>query len=297
MRLNAWPNLFIVGAPRCGTTTLHDVLGQHPDIFMSRVKEPHFLSSYDFPAIEREVLGVINDSSEYLRLFEAGQDRMLRGESSSYYLSDPHAATNIRSVAPGAKVIVILRDPIERAFSHYLIYERRAKQRSSFLETITEQIENPRSISPIYNLVELGRYASHLKRYFSVLPRSQVKVLLFEEFFSDSRQLSQTLGFLGVPMKQGRQLATQARRNPYAVPRNKLSAMLLSNERLTKLGLRFLDRRIVRMLRYSLLLKSAPKPTIEQEAKDRLIEVYEREIEQLEELLGRNMPSLRSIWS
>ncbi len=122
------PNLFIIGAAKCGTTSLHEYLDQHPDIFMARVKEPHYFSQverilYDYKekfSPEKEYhTWVIKEKDQYLNLFKDGEKSIYRGESSPSYLWDADAARKIYAFNPRAKLIVLLRNPIKRAFSHY----------------------------------------------------------------------------------------------------------------------------------------------------------------------------------
>ena len=105
-----WPNLFVVGAAKAGTTSLWRYLDQHPAIYMSPVKEPHYFSSFTpglFPAVK--------DEGEYLRLFRDAGDAPLRGEASASYLWDAETPRRHPSRSPDAKIVISLRDPVERA--------------------------------------------------------------------------------------------------------------------------------------------------------------------------------------
>src|SRR5262245_21444242 len=115
-----WPNFFIAGAPRCGTSSLHAYLQAIPGIFMSRIKEPNYFS--------RAVIGEqapmvkpIRDERQYLRLFDGAGGAQVIGEATPFYLEDPAAPALISQAVPHAKVIVSLRDPVERLYSHYLM--------------------------------------------------------------------------------------------------------------------------------------------------------------------------------
>src|SRR5437667_5641216 len=101
------PNFFIVGAPRCGTTALYTYLRQHPDIFLPETKEPHYFNR------DMNSGGAIRDHKEYLSLFAGAQGRARVGEASVYYLSSAYAAREISKVCPGAKIIVMLRNPVD----------------------------------------------------------------------------------------------------------------------------------------------------------------------------------------
>ena len=105
------PNFFIIGAPKCGTTSLAAWLAEHPNIYMSPIKEPHFFCS-DFNVV------IIPNEAEYYRLFKkAGDQHMAVGEASTSYLYSQVAVPRIERELPGAKYIVMVRNPVEMAYS------------------------------------------------------------------------------------------------------------------------------------------------------------------------------------
>ena len=105
------PNLFIVGAPKCGTTSLDNYLRQHPDVFMSPKKEPHYFGS-DLYAPR-----FIRDWETYRVLFSGATDEAVVGEASVWYLYSQNAAREIHSVCPNAKIIIMLRNPVDQMHS------------------------------------------------------------------------------------------------------------------------------------------------------------------------------------
>ena len=113
-----WPNFFIVGAPRSGTTFLYHYLNQISGIFMCPVKEPNYFAASINP--KRKLIKPIRSKEKYLKLFENVENETAIGEASPTYLWDPQAPKLIHEKIPNAKFIFILRNPIERAFSHYL---------------------------------------------------------------------------------------------------------------------------------------------------------------------------------
>jgi len=116
--LEKWPNFFIVGVPRAATTSLDDLLKRSEGVFMPSHKEPHYFSS-----IESSILypPPIRDKKKYLALFKKAPEGALIGESSTSYSWDPTSAKSIHQIVPEAKIIISLRDPVERAYSHYLL--------------------------------------------------------------------------------------------------------------------------------------------------------------------------------
>src|SRR5438105_3219492 len=170
MRKPALPNFFIVGAGKAGTTSLYRYLGQHPQIYMSRVKEPSYFASEIRPEnlspvfarhIERqsrrlrlrEVLTdgkplrpsgwLISEWDDYLRLFQEVRDEKAIGEATVSYLWSRTAAGNIAACLPDAKIIMLLRDPAERAFSQYLHQMGTGLMRCTFREHIERALRDP----------------------------------------------------------------------------------------------------------------------------------------------------------
>src|SRR5581483_10934700 len=124
----AVPNLFILGAGKCGTTSLHVALGQHPEIHMSAVKEPTFFACW------RRWKGT---AADYFRLFETPRNVRYRGESSHAYLSDPDVAPILHRLFPDARLIVILRHPARRAHS---LYQHMRRHEPEPLATFSEAL-------------------------------------------------------------------------------------------------------------------------------------------------------------
>ena len=110
------PNFLIIGAMKSGTTALYYYLEQHPDIYMSPVKEPNFFSSHK----QENAADTVTEFGIYRQLFSGGSGKKAIGEASHSYLYEPGAAAEIRRYIPEAKLIAILRNPIERAYSHFL---------------------------------------------------------------------------------------------------------------------------------------------------------------------------------
>lgn len=299
MQKDIWPNFFIVGAPRCGTTTLHEILSQHPDIFMSKVKEPHYFSSIQFPPLEKKILSVTNDKRKYLKLFKGSEHYNLRGESSTYYLSDIKSPAIIKQSIPNAKVIIVLRNPIERAFSHYLLYNRRGEQNRSFLQQIEYLVEEKKSINPVYDIVELGKYYSHIKNYLKHFDLSDIHILFLDNLKNNPEStLSDIYQFLEVNNKiKSQPLYKTIHSNAYKQPRFILFDKLLKQKYLSRIALNLLPRPMIRWVRNTVLLKETFKPIIDEKAKNKLLAIYEPEITQLEKLLNRDCTPLKRSWN
>jgi hypothetical protein len=200
------PTFFVAGAGKAGTTSLHSYLAQHPDIFMSPVKEPCFFADeircgHRSKSFEKHVRDRIpSDLAGYLGLFENVRDEKAIGESSAAYLWSETAAANIHASVPGAKIILILRDPAERAFSQYLHQLSVGLTKSSFREHLDRCLHADRTPLSIYHpFLEAGLYSAQVQRFLDHFPRQQIRIYWYEEAWRDHCALFRDLfEFLGV---------------------------------------------------------------------------------------------------
>jgi Sulfotransferase family len=283
-----WPNLYIVGAAKSGTTSLYHYLRQHPDVFMPSYKEPHFFSRVK-PKPELEVfLKHISGEAEYLNLFDKTSAKII-GEASTSYLWDKDTPQRIAQVAPDAKIIIMLRQPVERAFSHYLNNVREAYEKRDFHQAILEDLqatEKGWGISSLY--VDLGYYCEQVERYLTVFGKN-VHVIFFEEFTKDiPAQVEQVFKFLEIDPGYARKVEPEVR-NPYARPSSGLSKWLLGTPAVRRL-VRALSPASLRPMLRSLLLKKDTKPVMASETLALLNDVYKDQALCLETLLHRNVP-------
>ena len=182
--IHGLPNFFIIGAAKCGTTSLHHYLGQHPQISMSRLKETNFFLSPDY----------MEGLQAYRENFDA--DAPLRGEASPRYSAHPFVEgvpERIHSLTPQAKLIYLVRDPVERAIAHY--FERLASNRAPrTLEEAFADLEDPRNL-----FVCASRYAQQVDRYMEFFPPADLMVVDSLELRKERRRtLRSIFEFLGV---------------------------------------------------------------------------------------------------
>jgi Sulfotransferase family len=282
------PNLFLVGAPRCATTWLHESLATHPDIYMSRHKEPHYFADFELEPRRMAFFKVVRDEQAYARLFAGGTRCAVRGESSSSYLASAIAATRIARFSPDGRVVAILRDPVERAYSHYLTDVREGIEARSFLQAVRDELNAPASWPAVY--VQSGRYHAQVGRYLDLFG-TRALVLVFDDLAASPHQtLGSVLEFLGVDTTViGRPSAGST--NAYARARGRVSGALLGSP-----SVRGLARAVVpspaRGLVRGRLVSPATKPPMNEEARRLLTETYRADVEALEQLLGRALPWL-----
>jgi len=197
----ALPNLLIVGAAKCGTTSLHNYLNQHPDIFMCSPKEPHFLINKEIGK-QRIHKGII-DLKDYKSLFCEKDHLKYRGESSVMYLSFPELAIkNIkRYLHDDVKIIIMLRNPIERAYSGYQHVKRyNMMENLSFedaLEIGEERYRNIKNLTPASRYLELGNYYNQVKLFKESFGNTHV--VIYDDYKTDfNEELNKIFDYLQV---------------------------------------------------------------------------------------------------
>jgi hypothetical protein len=286
------PDFFIVGAPKSGTSSLYHYLIQHPDIFMTDPKEPHFFYNHDSPGapvLEKK------DLSDYLTLFEGVSTRIRAGEASTSYLWSANAAREIHTLQPKARIIAILRDPVERAYSQYWQQVRLGGERLSFEEALKEGPERIRQgrWHGLY-YVDCGRYATQVQRYLRLFGAGRVSIYLFEDLVTNPMSMCRNIfEFLGVFPEAT--IRTARAYNPGGAPRSRLFARVLGaqkiKEPLKKLLPESFRRGLGDRLRAS---NNKPVPRMRPETAARLRETFREEVLRLEELIGRDLSHWRN---
>ena len=300
-----WPNFFIVGAQKAATTSLYFYLKKIPGVYMSPLKETFYFAPH---AVQKafNASDVLRDKKEYLRLFEKAKEYTAIGEATPIYLWDPDTPRLIHQTVSHARIIMILRDPIERAYSNYLMWSKYSGIKSSFYDELMRDYKSQEKLYGREQLyVEFGMYYEQVKRYFDIFGREQVKVIIFEEFVKHPAQtVNEVLAFLGVDYTV---TAVREQYNPYSVPRGLLSRSTFAFFR----WLRARDIKFYKILSLlpdsmveslplpagnssgfaaKILFKRTQKPKIEPEAFKFLQEIYHDDVLRLESLLGRSLP-------
>ena len=291
-----------MGAQKAGTTSLHNYLNSHPDVYMSPNKEPRFFCRvqpfpeppYANPAISSE--------ADYLRLFEAATSQRIMGESTPYYLWDNRTPSLIANRIPNARIIIILRDPVDRAYSHYLMDIRESRQSLPFLEALQEDMARKGEIvgdSHLY--MELGLYYEQVKRYLKAFKPHQVLILMSEDLAKKTTDtLHQIAEFLNIDPAPFNLVNSGEMHNPFLAPRGRLARLGLSfgfpDNRLRYSIRKLLPRSVRWFIHDRLLLKKADKPPIDERAKRLLVDIFAPDLKKLEHLLSRDLSSLRRSW-
>jgi hypothetical protein len=286
--MQAWPNLFIAGAPRCGTSSLHAWLQSIPGIHMSRIKEPNFFSRQVI-ADDNPLVKPIRDEREYLRLFRDAGGARIRGEASPNYLEDPAAPELIARTAPGAKVIVSLRDPVERLHSTYLMLRNNLAGMGAFRQEIERGLALQGNPSLSVVAPRTGLYAAQIDRYRRVFGDANFLVLVFEELMADiPGTLGRVLAFLGIDHDVA-EFAEPGQRQ-YAEVRSPMVRYLFGNRLVSRAVESIVPYKVRKAVRNAILVKPAAKPPVREEDREFLIRYYRDDVARLEGLLGRKLP-------
>jgi len=284
--LEKWPNFFIVGAPRAGTTSLYSYLNDTPGIYMSTIKEPRFFH-HNLPESN---LSIMHDKKKYLGLFRNVKDEKSIGEASPTYLYDSESSLLIHKVIPHAKIIIILRDPVERAFSHYLLLKIQGIEKRSFHEAITRSIDKRKNgINDYSSYLDPGLYTKQVKRYVDIFG-TNVLILIFEELIKNKKEkIKEVLDFLEVDAEPPI-IEIEKVYNAYGVPRGKIGRYIFSSQTLASIASRIMPQSLKWKLKEKLILKKEEKPELEKEDRYALESFYLNDVKELQSLLKRKIP-------
>lgn len=297
--LGAWPDFLIIGAGKSGTTSLHHYLQQHPDIFMSEVKEPNFFALKDEAPVDTQddkqqffhYPWAVRDPARYRALFSEAKPHQRKGESSTMYLYRPEALPNIKEYVPEVKLVAIFRQPAERLYSRYLHLAREDRLPTPYFEDVTDtgSLWWQRN-----DLVPEGFYYRHLARFFEAFPSENIKVFLYEHLQHDATTLIRELyHFLEVDPDFTPQLGT--RYNQSGFIKNRFYDTLVGQRSVLKNSVASVLPGVYQMARKSpdmqrilnkLRAQNLHKPTMSEATWHYLThEVYREDIEQLQTLL------------
>lgn len=296
------PDFFVIGAGNAGTTSLYHYLNQHPEVFMSPVKEPKFfalggvLPDYQGPGdawvfTQTPANRAVVDLEEYEALFGGAGDEKAVGEASPAYLCAPLAPGAIKHHVPDARLIAVLRDPAERAYSAYMHQVRDGRETLPFARALDAEEERVRANwAPGWRYTREGFYRKGLSRYLELFGRERLGVYLYEDLEDDPPGLMRDVfGFLGVDSSFVPDAAR--RHNPSGVPKSRLVTSFLKRPNRVRDALKpLLPTRMRRGLSERLgRLNLGSAPGMRPRERERLVRLYREEVLWLQDLLGRDL--------
>lgn len=283
------PDFIIGGAPKCATTALFDYLAQHPQVFTTTPKEPHYFAS---AALGRPVMQGDYTREAYAALFAGREPGQVAGEGSTHYLH--HAAAVAPLMAnhvPQARLIFCLREPASRAYSHFLF---RYSVAGPYTPGGMGQLRRFADFARDAEIFEMGNYAANLAIFLRHFPPAQIHLVFFEDVVSDlAGCLAGICRFLGID--SGYRFDLSARSNETAYPRwPSLMPVVDGLAARAYPHLAVPGRRKLLQLRRSLFFGSdAPKPRMSAAERMFVRSLYRGSVEQLEDLAGRDLAAWR----
>ena len=291
-----YPNFLIIGVQKAGTTSIYNYLGQHPQVYMSPIKETNFLEK-DWEKVGKEQSlynsNGIDTWEKYCQLFAGAKDEIALGEASPNYLFHYKSSVErILKYVPEAKLIAILRNPIERAYSDYLMHIRDEIGEQLSLKAEIEL--RPRSSF----LLKKGFYSTQLQYYFEHFDKSQIKIYLYDDLKANPVKLMQDLyKFIGVDNSFYPDMSEKVQ--TAQIPKSRLVNKLLRKQnpvrsfvaKNLKLFLPEAQRQKLRSQLIKLNSDGKDKAKLNQEERKILQDLYQEEIVSLQELIGRDLSS------
>lgn len=287
------PNFLIVGVQKAGTTSIYNYLDQHPQVYMSPVKETNFLEkdweTIDPTTIKNKHNGIYT-FEQYCQLFEGVKDEIAIGEASPNYLFHYRdSAERIQHYVPGAKLIAILRNPADRAYSDYLMHVRDAVN----YRPLSEQIKFSAHKS---FMLRKGFYYEPIAYYFEKFGRENLKICLYDDLCQSPTEFMQDIyQFLGVDPNFSPNMAFKAQ--VAQVPKNQAVNELLRKQNpirssaatILKYLLPLETRQKIRAALIQLNSQDKDKASFSPEDRQQLVDLYREDILKLQDLIDRNL--------
>jgi hypothetical protein len=304
------PDIFLIGAAKAGTTTIANWMGENPNIALSKIKEPNYFStdievnnfSSEFNAISpslpesywlKEELEIVHqdfvkDQNRYDRLFEHAIPGQKLAECSTSYFWSTNAAEEVKRASPKGKISIILRNPVDRAWSHYRMARKYGLVSGSFLEELEKDSSAKSLWGQSHNFYHLSLYSKSLKRWMQHYDADQLRVDIYEVFFENPQNswndICQFWGVTDNPVFG--EIKNHESQDPQSPILNRL-ILRLKLKRLTD----FLPRRLYVFLKNSLFRKDSEQLSYENRKK--AMKYFTDDIRELEPLVGRSL----SLWT
>jgi hypothetical protein len=279
-------DFFIAGAPKAGTTSLYYYLEEHPEIEMSSQKEPDYFS--DTPLQEQGMYygkNRINTLDKYESLF-AQKEGVIYGEGSVSYLFYENVAEDIKKYNPNAKIIIMLRNPIDRAFSHYLMDYRLGLVSDSFEDIINKKSKYKNAHLLYQQYIEVSEYAKQIQRYCNVFSTDNLLLIDYEDFKGDvSGTVDLVYDFLKVSTEFSADVNTK--HNTFTMPKNKGIRFIYSFVILRKILTFIFPKSLVKNIK-GLLFKADKKPKLLEETRNQLKQFFSDDVRELGGVLGKD---------
>ncbi len=290
------PNFLIIGAAKSGTTSLYEYIKQHPSVFLTELKEPRFF------ALEDQVLDYkgparninhrsVTRLSDYHALFNTVADETAVGEASTIYLYDQKTSSNIKRHIPNCKLICILRNPVDRAFSSYSHLVRDGYETLSFEEGLAqEKVRIEENWPHLWHYAKGGFYYEQVKRYVDDFEAGQVKIYLYEDLLHRPQWLINDV-FQFLRIDTSFQPDTSRKSNISGSPKRKFVSQMLATDNWAKTISRLLLPKSTRAKIYKFVKQQnlGKADSITVETREMLTQLFRKDIIALSALIQRDL--------
>jgi len=289
------PNLYIIGAAKSGTTSLQRYLSKHREVFFCKPKEPRFFSS-KFTHFPHHGLGddiadhfTVQEMGKYIDLFKDVTSEKIIGEASVDYLYYYRAAEEIKKFSPDAKIIILLRNPVDRAFSAYVHLKSAGRESLSFEEGLKQEKNRmDDNFEFIWFYKDVGKYYQQVKTYLEVFGEENTFIILFDEMKKDIKNIMKKI-MLFLNIKPDINLVEPIKYNLSGIPKNKTVDRIFKNRQLQNLVKEIFPSQMIRKMGYKILEKNLKKPILAEKARLELTDYFAKDIIKLQDLIGRDL--------
>ena len=277
------PNFFIAGTAKSGTTSLYQYLAQHPQVGMSSVKEPNFFTTWepdDLDSLER-----------YYHLFDNTSGALAIGEASGYFTQNG-AIQRIYRVLPESRFVVVLRDPSDRLFSHFIFHVQIGKINHKTYKMICLDEKELASYMLTRPQSTIGLYYRHVKKFLDVFGRDHLKIVWYEDFCSEPLcAVDDVFGFIGVDPTFKPDLSMIHNKTGLPVNRfaNHIDSFLRPSHHVIKSALRRVPQKMKEKARRIIDSSFYDKPAMDPALRSRLVDFYRDDINKLERLVEKDL--------
>ena len=280
-------DFFIVGAPKAGTTSLYKYLNQHQDVVMSSVKEPNYFSNEELESQDLYYASKnITDEKDYHSLFQANGEKKKLGEASVSYLFYPKVSKRIFTYNKDAKIIIILRNPVDRAYSHYKMDFRLGFVKRDFEDLV---LNNNKEGSLFYQqYIDLGLYHQQVKSYIDEFGSTNVCVMFYEDLKKDRATFVNNI-FSFLNLKSDSNINFNLKYNKSKLPSNNFMRYLYSISLVRKTASFLFNERLINFINKNFFRESNQE--IESKVRHKLNQVFLNDIFMLEKLLNKDLSS------
>lgn len=288
------PKFLCVGGAKCGTTSLYEYLKQHPEIFLPAQKELHFFSYPELsqntngPGMKHVLKDLIKDKGGYYKQYRTSDKNKVSGDISPSYLIYPKSIERIKKMLGDPKIIIMLRNPVERVYSQYLHLRRAAREDLTFEDAL--EAENARidaGWGDMWHYKSSGFYSKYVSSYVDAFSIDNVHIILMDDLKSDPKRIiSSVFDFIGVDSSIEVNLGEEY--NKSALPRSKFIARMTEANYFTSIAKKVIPRNLGASIKRKVQnLNLGDKPIMNTETLENLKQFYKDDIRELEAIIER----------